>query len=177
MVDHHREKFGTGSQTAKVILADVTKKSQGKNLNLAKDSENYNLQIVQCFYPELDSTQLLDPNDPKNRIIYSEQRVYEKLDWEFYHNKTGHSGLMGNIRICDLIDNPGSLDDLCWGGALEYSARHRTPIYIDCGKVNLDNYDEIIEQKFRKLVVSADKRNPNIVLWDIFPLAFSRDNV
>ena len=136
MVDHHREKFGSGSQTARVILADVTKKSQGKNLNLAKDSENYNLEIVQSFYPELDPAQLLDPNDPKNRIIYSEQRVYEKLDWEFYHNKTGHSGLMGNIRICDLIDQPGSLDDLCWGGALEYSARHRCPVYIDCGKVN-----------------------------------------
>jgi hypothetical protein len=57
MVDHHREKFGTGSPTSKVILADVTKKSQGKNLNLAKDSENYNLEIVQCFYPELGPAQ------------------------------------------------------------------------------------------------------------------------
>jgi hypothetical protein len=103
--------------------------------------------------------------------------VYEKLDWEFYHNKTGHSGLMGNIRICDLVDNPGSLDDLCWHGALEYSARHKTPIYIDCSKVNLDTYPEIIEQKFRKLLASAGKENPSIVLWDIFPLAFPRDNV
>lgn len=75
-----------------------------------------------------------------------------------------------------------SIDSLCWKGALEYSSKYDTPIYIDCSEITLDNYDSVLDSQIVKdLLGLGDNSNDvsgkfgKIVLWNLFPLGYDFD--
>ena len=167
MIEEHQNLFPQDQQIShlkiNVAIVDVTKICQGKNENVVKDVQDFNIALVQTYYPELQEGQQLNIADSQNRIVYSEERVYKKIDYEFYHSKIPQ-GVIGNIRAENLVQI-GDIDDLSFAGAIKYSKNNEVPIYVDCSNVVLSNFESIFGQISNKFSGQL-----KIVYWNLFPL-------